>query len=101
MLGFKPGFGLVDRRGVGALAPSLDTVGWFAGRAVDLALLLDVLAPAAARDGAPVTRVGLMATPHDEQADADERAALGAAAAALPAAGAEVADCRGRPPSTG
>jgi Asp-tRNA(Asn)/Glu-tRNA(Gln) amidotransferase A subunit family amidase len=92
VLGFKPGFGLVDRRGVGALAPSLDTVGWFARRAVDLALLLDVLAPAAARNGAPARRVAVMATPHDGEADADQRAALAAAAAALPAAGAEVTE---------
>src|SRR3954471_11839670 len=84
VLGFKPTFGLVDRRGVGPLAPSLDTVGWFARRAEDLARLLDVLAPAAG-DGAPAQRLAVMAMPHDGEADADARAALAAAADALSA----------------
>jgi Asp-tRNA(Asn)/Glu-tRNA(Gln) amidotransferase A subunit family amidase len=81
VLGFKPTFGLVDRRGVGALAPSLDTVGWFARSAGDLALLLDVLAPGSG--GAAAERVALVRTPHDAEADADEHAALAAAAEAL------------------
>jgi Asp-tRNA(Asn)/Glu-tRNA(Gln) amidotransferase A subunit family amidase len=81
VLGFKPTFGLVDRTGVGAQAPSLDTVGWFARRAEHLALVLGVLAPAAPSGGA--TRVAVMATPHDAEADADARAALAAAAGVL------------------
>ena len=81
VLGFKPTFGLVDRTGVGAQAPSLDTVGWFARRAEDLALVLGVLAPGAPQGDA--TRVAVMPTPHDAEADGDERAALEAAAAAL------------------
>jgi amidase len=87
VLGFKPTFGLVDRTGVGAQAPSLDTVGWFAHRAEHLALVLDVLAPAAPRGEA--SRVALMATPQDAEADADVRAALHAAAAALGATDAD------------
>ena len=84
VLGFKPTFGLVDRTGVGAQAPSLDTVGWFARGADDLALLLDVLAPVA--PAAPdALRVAVMRTPHDEDADADVHAALAAAAQALEA----------------
>ena len=86
VLGFKPTFGLVDRTGVGAQAPSLDTVGWFARGADDLALLLDVLAPVA--PAAPdALRVAVMRTPHDEDADADVHAALAAAAQALEASG--------------
>src|SRR3954469_7185200 len=90
VLGFKPTFGLVDRTGVGAQAPSLDTVGWFARRAEDLARVLDVLAP-----GAPpgeATRVAIMPTPHDAEADADEQAALATAAGALADAGVEICD---------
>jgi Asp-tRNA(Asn)/Glu-tRNA(Gln) amidotransferase A subunit family amidase len=84
VIGFKPTFGLVDRTGVGAQAPSLDTLGWFARGADDLALLLDVLAPAAPT--APdALRVAVMRTPHDEDADADVHAALAAAARALDA----------------
>src|SRR3954453_5412195 len=64
VLGFKPTFGLVDRTGVGAQAPSLDTVGWFARGADDLALLLDVLAPSVPSAPAAL-RVAVMRTPHD------------------------------------
>jgi amidase len=87
VLGFKPTFGLVDRAGVGAQAPSLDTVGWFAREAEHLALVLRVLAPGAPQGEA--TRVAVMTTPHDGEADADVRAALAAAAAALGADQAE------------
>jgi amidase len=81
VLGFKPTFGLVDRAGVGAQAPSLDTVGWFARSADDLALVLDVLAPGAPHGES--RRVALVRTPHDAEADADVHAALAAAAEAL------------------
>jgi Asp-tRNA(Asn)/Glu-tRNA(Gln) amidotransferase A subunit family amidase len=81
VLGFKPTFGLVDRTGVGAQAPSLDTVGWFARRAEHLALVLRVLAPGAPEGEA--TRVAVMRTQHDAEADADSRAAVAAAAAVL------------------
>jgi amidase len=84
VLGFKPTFGLVDRTGVGAQAPSLDTVGWFAREAEHLALVLRVLAPGAPEGEA--ARVAVMPTPHDAEADADVRAALAAAAEALGAA---------------
>ena len=83
VLGFKPTFGLVDRAGVGAQAPSLDTVGWFARRTADLSLVLSVLAPGAPQGEA--TCIGVVPTPHDSEADADEGAALAAAAAALDA----------------
>jgi Asp-tRNA(Asn)/Glu-tRNA(Gln) amidotransferase A subunit family amidase len=92
VLGFKPTFGLVDRRGVGAQAPSLDTLGWFARRADDLSLLLDVLAPGLPRDPALARRVAVLRTPHDGEADADVHTALAAAAAALVAAGVEVSE---------
>src|SRR3954447_4343857 len=84
VLGFKPTFGLVDRTGVGPQAPSLDTLGWFARGADDLALLLDVLSPGVPSAPAAL-RVAVMRTPHDEDADADVHAALAAAAQALDA----------------
>jgi Asp-tRNA(Asn)/Glu-tRNA(Gln) amidotransferase A subunit family amidase len=92
VLGFKPTFGLVDRRGVGAQAPSLDTVGWFARHAGDLELLLDVLAPAIAPGGPPAQRVAVMRTPHDDEADAEVHAAIAGARDALAAAGLELSE---------
>jgi Asp-tRNA(Asn)/Glu-tRNA(Gln) amidotransferase A subunit family amidase len=83
VLGLKPTYGLVDRTGVGAQAPSLDTVGWFARSAEDLALVLDVLAPRAPTGEA--RRVALLRTPHDAEADAAVHGALAAAAVALDA----------------
>src|ERR671930_417870 len=63
VFGFKPTFGLVDRAGVGAQAPSLDTVGWFARSAQHLELVLDVLAPRV--PAGESRRVALLRTPHD------------------------------------
>src|SRR5919197_301185 len=63
VLGLKPTFGLVDRAGVGAQAPSLDTVGWFARSAQHLELVLDVLAPRV--PAGESRRVALLRTPHD------------------------------------
>ena len=43
VVGYKPSFGAIPRRGVLAQAPSLDTVGVFAGDVTGAALLADVL----------------------------------------------------------
>lgn len=43
IVGFKPSFGAIPRRGVLAQSPSLDTVGVFARTAADAALLAEVL----------------------------------------------------------
>ena len=42
--GFKPSFGLIDREGMTAQAPSVDHVGCFARSLADIALVADVLA---------------------------------------------------------
>lgn len=94
VFGFKPSYGLADRRGIGAQAPSLDTLGWFARHADDLVLLLDVLA-AAPRPPAPPRpdehpSVAVVRTEHWAEADDDARAALDTAAARLADAGAHV-----------
>ncbi len=74
VFGMKPTFGLVDRSGVKPLAPSLDTVGWFARTPDDLALVGRVLAGArGSTRAAPLPerpRVGFVRTPQWPQADA-------------------------------
>lgn len=85
--GFKSTFGRVPLDGVRALSPGLDTLGWFARSASDLAL------PAAAfgiveSEAEPPRRVALCRTPERDRADAATRAALDRALAAFAAAGA-------------
>lgn len=45
-VGVKPSFGLIDRKGMVPLSPSLDVVGFFANTIGDAALLFDVLVDA-------------------------------------------------------
>jgi Asp-tRNA(Asn)/Glu-tRNA(Gln) amidotransferase A subunit family amidase len=98
VLGLKPTRGLVDLAGVMALSGNLDTLGWFARDAEDLALLGGVLADAwpdapgtgAGRDGAPAFAVAR--TPWWDHADADSQRAVTDAAGRLAAAGARVRD---------
>ena len=89
VFGLKPSFGTVDRRGVGPQAPSLDTVGWFARHAEDLALVL-----ALRRHDTPAdaTRVAVVRTEHWDEADPDTRAAIETAAARLAGDGVEVGE---------
>jgi Asp-tRNA(Asn)/Glu-tRNA(Gln) amidotransferase A subunit family amidase len=93
VLGLKPTRGVVDLTGVMALSASLDTLGWFAREAEDLAVLGTVLAdawpaPAAERDEPPA--FALARTPWWERADADSRRAVEAASERLAAGGARV-----------
>ena len=95
VFGFKASYGRADRRGIGAQAPSLDTLGWFARHAGDLAIALGVLAGPAegGRDRIHQPehpRVAVVRTDHWDQADADTRTAIETAAARLADAGAEV-----------
>jgi Asp-tRNA(Asn)/Glu-tRNA(Gln) amidotransferase A subunit family amidase len=92
VFGFKASYGRADRRGIGAQAPSLDTLGWFARHADDLALALDLLAgpvgPEMQQPERP--RVAIVPTDHWDEAGADTRTAIETAAARLADAGAIV-----------
>lgn len=93
--GFKPTWGLVSREGVKPFAPSLDTVGWFARSAADVALLFDVFDPhPAPPNGAEFelagSRIGLCRSPAWDQAEAPTRELFRRVARRLMAAGAQV-----------
>jgi Asp-tRNA(Asn)/Glu-tRNA(Gln) amidotransferase A subunit family amidase len=92
VFGFKASYGRADRRGIGAQAPSLDTLGWFARHADDLALALDVLMgperPDTPQPEHP--RVAVVRTDHWDEAGPDARAAIETAAQRLADAGAAV-----------
>jgi Asp-tRNA(Asn)/Glu-tRNA(Gln) amidotransferase A subunit family amidase len=114
VLGLKPTRGLVDLTGVMALSGNLDTLGWFAREAEDLALVARVLAddwpgapgdrPAAPAADAEIGDGGaddhdgaapafaLARTPWWDRADADAHHAVTRAAERLAAAGAAVRD---------
>jgi len=91
-LGLKPTRGLVDLTGVMALSGNLDTLGWFARDAEDLALLGAVLADdwpdAGEPGGAPA--FALVRTPWWDRADPDAQGAVTRAADRLASAGARV-----------
>lgn len=92
--GFKPTWNLVSREGAKMFAASLDTVGWFARSAADLALMLQLFDPAPAPPPFTVTgaRIALCHSPVWDQADADTRTAMATAAERLRSAGAIVTD---------
>lgn len=96
VVGIRPTRDLVPADGVLPLAWTLDAVGPLAGDVATAALLLDVMA---ARPPAPAPRPevgGLrlgLATALLDRSEEPVAEAIGAAAAALRAAGAEVADC--------
>ncbi len=109
VVGVKPTYGLVSRYGLIAFASSLDQVGPFANTVEDAALLLDVIAGHDPRDSTsipgpitPVTpvlsdgvaglRIGLVTELMGAGIDPDVAARVHAAAEALAAAGAEVAE---------
>lgn len=52
-VGVKPSFGLIERRGMVPLSPSLDVVGFFANGIGDASLLFDVLAAPGRANGKP------------------------------------------------
>ena len=86
--GFKPTFGAVALDGVKALAPSLDTLGWFARSADGLARLAAAFGIDEAPAGPP-PRIALCRTPEWDRTDAATRAALDRALDAFAAAGAD------------
>jgi amidase len=91
VLGFKPTHGRIPLGGVKGLSERLDTLGLFARRVEDLALLAGVLADDGDGEvaGGPFT-FALCRTPWWDRADDDGRAALTSAAGRLEAAGAHV-----------
>jgi Asp-tRNA(Asn)/Glu-tRNA(Gln) amidotransferase A subunit family amidase len=94
-LGLKPTRGLVDLTGVMALSGNLDTLGWFARDAEDLALLGGVLTdgwPEAGAHAGGAPAFALSRTPWWDRADADAQGAVTRAADRLAAAGASVRD---------
>ena len=98
--GFKPTFGAVALDGVKALAPSLDTLGWFARAADGLATAAAAFGIAEAPAGPP-PRVALCRGPEWRRLDAATRAMLGRALAAFAAAGAETGERATAPPFDG
>jgi Asp-tRNA(Asn)/Glu-tRNA(Gln) amidotransferase A subunit family amidase len=95
-VGYKPGFGLINRTGVKPLADSLDTIGILAGSVEDAAFFAGVLSerPALRHLAAPseAPRFGLYRTPMWDEAEPVTAAALDAAREALERAGAAVTE---------
>ena len=106
IVGFKPTFGRVSRRGVVPVSWNLDTVGWLVRTVEDAALLLQVMAGpdqddpvssrqpvgdylSAIREPTP-PRIGLLRRYFYEKADAETRRHLDAVAEQLGQAGAEI-----------
>jgi Asp-tRNA(Asn)/Glu-tRNA(Gln) amidotransferase A subunit family amidase len=99
----KPTHGLVSNEGCKRYAPTLDTLGWMARSAADLALLLDVFdaepAPAlAAPFSLAGARIAVCHTPMWPRAEAATRRALAHAERALRHAGAQVQPLELPPP---
>ena len=94
VVGFKPTHGLVPLAGVGSLAPSFDTVGWFTRDVADTATVLQALsgieAGSTAADRAP--RIGVYRSHQWGSADPETEIALVEAATRLDAAGFEVTE---------
>ena len=91
VVGFKPTWGLIRLDGVRALAPGLDTLGWFARSTADSARLAAVYGIETGPDGPP-PRIALCRTPEWAQTEEATRTALDRALAVLADAGAETAD---------
>jgi Asp-tRNA(Asn)/Glu-tRNA(Gln) amidotransferase A subunit family amidase len=97
--GFKPSFGTVPVAGVKLVAPSLDTVGWFANSVADLDAVRVVLtgrSPCVPLARPP--RLGILRDETTDGADQDSQAAVERAAHLARVAGADVVDV-GLPPS--
>ena len=97
VVGFKPGFGVINRHGVKALSESLDTVGVFARDVRDAAVFAAVAAGRPELNfpfAAAAPRIGLVR--EHAWGDAQERAVevLGWSIAQMRRAGAQVADAR-------
>lgn len=99
VVGVKPTYQLVPLTGVHGLAPSCDTLGWFARNVDDAVAVFDALAPteeagkvADARGSAVGLRIGMYRTHDWSVAGPGTVAALHATTEALRAAGADVVE---------
>ncbi len=94
VVGFKPSFGLIHRGGLKLMAESLDTIGIFARRVTDVALLLPVLAglPALAPAAPRPPRIGVCRVHPWALASQEARDVVQETAARLADAGAAVVD---------
>ena len=108
VVGFKPTYGRVSRRGVVPVSWSLDTVGWMGSTVEDAALLLQVMAgpdeqdPVASRlpagdylsglDSATPPRIGFITSFFMEEADQETQTRTRAIVEQLKSAGASVTE---------
>ena len=90
VVAYKGTYGWADMTGIKAYAPSLDTLGFFAREANDLALIRAAYGHAPADPPTRAPRIGLMRTPWWEMAEPYNRKNIEDAARALRAAGAKV-----------
>ena len=93
--GMKPTWNLVCNEGAKMFAPTLDTIGWFARSAQDLALIYDVFDPEPAVGttlDVARARIAICRTPVWQHAEPGTRQALAGAADLLRAAGATIVD---------
>ncbi|MGD9622663.1 MAG: amidase [Mycolicibacterium sp.] len=94
VFGFKPTYGTVSLEGVSGFAPSLDTIGWHARSAEDLALLATVYgivdSPIPVAPLPTALRIGVCRTPEWSKATPAALEALASAAERLAGAGARV-----------
>lgn len=96
VVGFKPSFGLISRRGVMPCSESVDTVGAFARDVADAWLLIEAMTgarrPRALSDPARAPRIGFCRTSEWDAAAPESRDAVEVAARRLEQAGAVVTD---------
>jgi len=93
VVGFKPTHGTLGVAGVKALAPSLDTLGWFTRHLADTRTLFTALTgsePIAALSRLDGVRVGLCRVPSTQPPSPETVAALKGAAAKMSSLGAQV-----------
>ncbi|RUR34859.1 amidase [Vreelandella nanhaiensis] len=93
VVGFKPTHGTLSVAGVKALAPSLDTLGWFTRHMEDTRTLFTILTgsePITVSTRLDGVRVGLCRVPSDPPPSLETIAALETAAARMAALGAEL-----------
>ena len=93
VFGFKGSLDAIDRSGIRHLRPSLDTLGFMARSAEDMAIVFGALTAStvAPRDDASSPRIGLCRTPWWDGAAPETVAAIETAERELSRAGAEVA----------
>jgi Asp-tRNA(Asn)/Glu-tRNA(Gln) amidotransferase A subunit family amidase len=94
VFGFKPSWGLVSMDGVKPFAPSLDTLGWFAREAADVAMVFDLFEPPPPAAGRGGGRVGVCRTPMWDRATPATHAAMAAAGQRFTAGGATLYDIK-------